>query len=64
MSVFEGTIRMIGGYISAYALSEDAIFLKHAVTLADIIVPHLQANKFGIPPPSISLRQYVNTLLN
>jgi mannosyl-oligosaccharide alpha-1,2-mannosidase len=57
MSVFEGTIRMIGGFISAYAFSGEKLFLDHAVAFADCIVPHLKANKFGIPPASISLRK-------
>lgn len=57
MSVFEGTIRMVGGFISAYAFSGEKLFLEHAVAIADCIVPHLKANKFGIPPASISLRK-------
>ena len=39
ISVFETTIRALGGLISAYEMSGDAVLLRSAVDLADGLMP-------------------------
>ena len=39
VSFFETTIRYLGGLLSAFTLSQDQIFLRKAVDLADVLLP-------------------------
>lgn len=53
-NTFETTIRVLGGLLSAYHLSHDAIFLEKATDLADRIMPvFLTAS--GLPLSNIDL---------
>mmetsp|Transcript_17976 Transcript_17976/g.31456 ORF Transcript_17976/g.31456 Transcript_17976/m.31456 type:complete len:414 (-) Transcript_17976:50-1291(-) len=54
VSVFETTIRVLGGLLSAYALSEDQAFLDKAVELGDVLLTAFNAD--GIPQPAINLQ--------
>lgn len=55
VSVFESTIRMIGGLLSAYELSRDKLFLTKAEELAIRFLPAFDTPS-GIPFGSINLR--------
>lgn len=44
ISVFETTIRTVGGLISAYELSGDKIFLDKAVEMGDLLLPAFQTS--------------------
>ena len=48
VSVFEVTIRFIGGLLSAYYLSGDILFANKAKEVADILMPAFDT-KTGIP---------------
>lgn len=39
LSLFETTIRIVGGLLSAYDLSEDSVFLQKAQLLVDKLMP-------------------------
>jgi len=39
VSFFETTIRYLGGFLSAFTLSDDPVFLRKAVELADALLP-------------------------
>lgn len=47
-SFFETTIRSIGGLVSAFDLSGDKVFLKHAVEIADKLIVAFETNT-GLP---------------
>ncbi|CAA7394604.1 unnamed protein product [Spirodela intermedia] len=53
-SVFETTIRVVGGLLSAYDLSEDKIFLEKAQNIADRLLPAWDTPS-GIPYNVINL---------
>eukprot|EP00252_Welwitschia_mirabilis_P007295 TRINITY_DN1853_c0_g1_i2.p1 TRINITY_DN1853_c0_g1~~TRINITY_DN1853_c0_g1_i2.p1 ORF type:complete len:452 (+),score=88.24 TRINITY_DN1853_c0_g1_i2:187-1542(+) len=53
-SVFETTIRVVGGLLSAYDLSEDGIFLQKAQEIADRLLPAWDTPS-GIPYNAINL---------
>ena len=49
VDVFETTIRVLGGLVSAHALSGDGRLLDAAETFADALAPALSASPSGIP---------------
>eukprot|EP00850_Spirogloea_muscicola_P014216 SM000100S09443 [mRNA] locus=s100:413575:419018:+ [translate_table: standard] len=53
-SVFETTIRCVGGLIAAYDLSGESVFLKKATMLADRLLPAWDTTK-GIPHNMLDL---------
>lgn len=55
-SVFETTIRVVGGLLSAYDLSEDKVFLDKAKDIADRLLPAWDTSS-GIPYNIINLAQ-------
>ncbi|XP_043713221.1 mannosyl-oligosaccharide 1,2-alpha-mannosidase MNS1 isoform X2 [Telopea speciosissima] len=55
-SVFETTIRIVGGLLSAYDLSEDRVFLEKARDIADRLLPAWDTPS-GIPYNRINLLQ-------
>eukprot|EP00854_Cymbomonas_tetramitiformis_P012293 gene12293-14519_t len=54
INVFETTIRVVGGLISAYDLSGDAVLLEKAVYLVDRILPAFNTST-GIPFGEVDL---------
>lgn len=54
VSVFETTIRALGGLLAAYDLSGDAIFLEKAKQLADKLLPAFNTPS-GVPRASVVL---------
>lgn len=54
-SVFETTIRCVGGLLSAYDLSGDSMFLNKATDLADRLLPAFNTPT-GIPYNTINLQ--------
>ncbi|GEQ67068.1 hypothetical protein JCM33374_g731 [Metschnikowia sp. JCM 33374] len=54
VNVFETTIRMLGGLLSAFNLSEDDILLERAVELANAMTGGFESNT-GIPYSSVNL---------
>lgn len=54
ISVFETTIRVVGGLISAYELSQDYMFINHVVGLMEKIIKAFET-KNGIPDTSINV---------
>ncbi|KAF9535618.1 glycoside hydrolase family 47 protein [Crepidotus variabilis] len=56
-STFETTIRVLGGLLSAYHLSEeDPIYLEKAIDLADRIMPVFETAS-GLPFPAVNLAE-------
>lgn len=56
-NTFETTIRVLGGLLSAYHLSdEDPVFLERAVDLADRMLPAFNT-KSGLPLPMVNLHK-------
>lgn len=55
VSVFETTIRELGGLLSAYDLSGDKVFLDRAKQLADKLTPAFQTES-GIPMGMVNFR--------
>lgn len=47
LSLFETTIRIVGGLLSAYDLSEDRMFLSKAEKLVDMLMPVFNASTTG-----------------
>lgn len=43
LSLFETTIRIVGGLLSAFDLSEDSLFLDKAQQLVDLLMPVFNA---------------------
>ena len=54
VNVFETTIRMLGGLLSAHYLSQDKIYLEKAVDLADRLLGAFESPT-GIPYASVNL---------
>ena len=55
VSVFETTIRELGGLLAAYDLSKDKIFLQKARILADKLMPAFKTAS-GIPTGQVNFR--------
>ena len=52
--IFQTTIRLLGGFLSAYSLSSDPIYLTKATELADRILPVFDTPS-GLPLSMINL---------
>ncbi|KAF7340482.1 alpha-1,2-Mannosidase [Mycena venus] len=57
-NTFETTIRVLGGLLSALHLSSDDMYLKHAVDLADRMLPAFDTPS-GLPHTSVNLEARV-----
>ncbi|EFC49077.1 predicted protein [Naegleria gruberi] len=55
ISVFETTIRVVGGFVSAYDLTKEKIFLEKAKDMADRLLPAF-SSPTGIPYSEINLK--------
>lgn len=55
VNVFETTIRMLGGLLSAYHLSKDEIFLKQATDLGNRLL-NAFTNQSDIPYQNVNLK--------
>lgn len=53
LSVFETTIRYLGGLLSAHALSANSLFLRKAEELAEALAPAFDARS-GLPWLSVN----------
>lgn len=58
ISVFETTIRILGGMLSAYELDGDRKWINLSVTLADKLLPAFQT-PHGIPLQSVNLKKFI-----
>jgi mannosyl-oligosaccharide alpha-1,2-mannosidase len=56
VSVFETSIRLVGGLLSAYHACGDPVLLEKARDLADRLLPSFAASPIGIPHRYINLR--------
>lgn len=56
VSVFETSIRLVGGLLSAYHACADPVLLAKARGLADRLLPSFAASPFGIPHRYINLK--------
>ena len=56
VSVFETSIRLVGGLLSAYHACGDKVLLAKARDLADRLLPSFDASPLGIPHRYINLR--------
>jgi len=56
VSVFETTIRSLGGLLAAYELSGERVFLSRAVELGDRLLPAFDTRS-GVPASRVSLAQ-------
>jgi mannosyl-oligosaccharide alpha-1,2-mannosidase len=56
VSVFETSIRLVGGLLSAYHACGDPVLLAKAKDLADRLLPSFDASPIGIPHRYINLR--------
>lgn len=57
VSVFETTIRELGGLLSAYDLSGDKVFLNKAIELGDLLLPAFDTAT-GIPTAQVSFKNH------
>ncbi|CAG8559078.1 6786_t:CDS:1, partial [Acaulospora colombiana] len=57
ISVFETTIRYLGGLLSAFELSDDPIFLEKAYELGTALLPSFNSST-GLPYNELSLAKY------
>lgn len=55
LSLFEVNIRLLGGLLSAYALTTDELFLKHAIKLGERLLPAFGTSN-GIPYSRVNLK--------
>lgn len=55
VSVFETTIRILGGLLSAYHLSNDEVFLNKSRELAEVLLPAF-SSKSGLPFNTVNLK--------
>ena len=55
-SVFETSIRLVGGLLSAFHACGDTVLLAKARDLADRLIPSFAASPIGIPHRYINLR--------
>ena len=58
MSLFETTIRIVGGLLGAYELSKETIFLNKAKEITDLLIWSFNTSTIGIPFPSINLQTH------
>lgn len=56
VSVFEITIRFVGGLLSAYALTGDSVFKDKALDIATRLLPAFDDSPYGIPKAMINLQ--------
>src|SRR6185437_3681717 len=56
VSVFETSIRLVGGLLSAYHACGDPVLLAKARDLADRLLPSFNASPIGVPHRFINLR--------
>ena len=56
VSVFETAIRLVGGLLSAWHASPDAVLLTKAKDLADRLLPSFATSPLGIPHRYVNLR--------
>lgn len=57
VNLFECTIRVLGGLLSAYALTSDATFLSKAVDLADRLLPAFETRS-GLALSDVNLHTH------
>ncbi|XP_015925664.1 endoplasmic reticulum mannosyl-oligosaccharide 1,2-alpha-mannosidase isoform X2 [Parasteatoda tepidariorum] len=55
VNFFETTIRVMGGLLSAFHLSEESIFLEKAVDIADRLMPAFKSSS-GVPYSDVNLK--------
>ena len=55
ISVFETNIRVVGGFLSAYELTGETIFLNKAIEVADLLMPAFDSPT-GVPYSMINMR--------
>lgn len=60
ISLFETTIRIVGGLLSAYDLSADQLFLDKAKIIADKLMPAFDVTSSGASLTSSSQVRYLN----
>eukprot|EP00906_Rhabdomonas_costata_P030244 RCo042731 len=56
VSVFETTIRVLGGLLAAYTYDNDYVFVERARELADRLLPSFQHSACGVPYSHINLK--------
>ncbi|KAJ8901800.1 hypothetical protein NDN08_004005 [Rhodosorus marinus] len=56
VNVFECTIRCLGGFLSAYALSGDILWLKKAEDLGGRLLPAFRKHASGLPTQDVNLK--------
>ena len=54
VSLFETTIRILGGFIAAYHLTEDTLYRDKAGELAEALLPAFKSKPF--PYPTVNLK--------
>jgi hypothetical protein len=55
VSVFETSIRVVGGLLGAHALSKRPVLLQKAKEMADMLTPAFQISPSGLPLPLLNL---------
>lgn len=55
---FETVIRYLGGMLSAYAMTDNPIYLAHADELGSQLLPIFNTT-YGLTPFSVNMRTYV-----
>ena len=60
VSLFETTIRIVGGFLAAYDLSQDTLFLDKARDIVDRMLPYFEASTTGQMLPIFLACLYVS----
>lgn len=47
ISLFETTIRIVGGFLAAYDLTKDALYVEKARGIVDCMMPYLETSATG-----------------
>lgn len=57
VNLFECTIRVLGGFLSTYHLTQDELFKEKAIEIGDRLLPAISASKTSVPYSDVNLRK-------
>lgn len=56
INLFECTIRVLGGFLSTYYLTNDELFKEKAIDIGDRLMPAIEKSKTDVPYSDVNLR--------
>lgn len=57
INLFECTIRVLGGFLSTYHLTNDDLFKEKAIEIGDRLLPAITASKSSVPYSDVNLKK-------